>query len=393
MTQEHRLKGLAGIYNQNDGSTFVVLFKGSDLYLKTDKASEEKLIPGGDGLYRVGDTDAKIKFNISANGVAGSLNFYLKDRQTVATKNLQILKEKSFLEKFKELGIALVLFFALVGLFLLSYSPLKQSCLTGNSKTLCRLALVGAKILGRSEDTLQLTSQESKSEYTQIKEQTKSECDEGKVSACVDIAKSYLRLNDRQKAFTILESACLTKKNPEACVMWHEALLDKGEIDQAYEIAQKACSLNVGISCHELAWKYKKENELSRSISFFTKACENGEDKSCHELGLHHMSFNRRLAYSFFESACKAYHRQACDFKEKIERYFSEVKKCDNENKPRACFIVASFEEDYGDKTLSLKLFSKACNKGSRLACDRLKKEKALERLRNQKEEDRIETI
>jgi hypothetical protein len=101
LTQEHRLQGLAGIYKQNDGSTFVVLIKGNDLYLKVDSANEELLTPGGDGLYSVGDTNAKIKFNITAHAIAASLTFYLKDRQTVATKDLQILKEKTFFEKFR----------------------------------------------------------------------------------------------------------------------------------------------------------------------------------------------------------------------------------------------------------------------------------------------------
>jgi hypothetical protein len=391
LTQEHRLQGLAGIYKQNDGSTFVVLIKGNDLYLKVDSANEELLTPGGDGLYSVGDTNAKIKFNITAHAIAASLTFYLKDRQTVATKDLQILKEKTFFEKFRELGIAIVVFFALIGVFLVSYTPIKNSCLTSNSKTLCRLALVGAKVLGKNEDTLALSTQESKSEYTQIKEVTKSECNNGNSKACLEVAKSLLRISDEEKAIGILSKSCLDQKDAQACGLWHETLISNGSIEEAYKISKDACALNIGLSCHQLAWKYKKENDMARSISFFTKACDNGEEKSCHELGMHHLKFDRKLSYSFFKSACKSYHRQSCDFKEKIEKFFNQQSRCNDKKVPRACFITASFEEDYGDLSLSLKMFKSACQKGSRLACDRVKKKEALQRLKENKE--KIETI
>lgn len=391
MTQGNRLSGLAGVYKQNDGSTFVVLLKGNDLYLKIDSNAEEILVPGGDGLYRVGETNAKIKFNITSNSIAASLTFYLKDRQTVATKDLQILKERTFVEKFKDLGIAIVIFFALVGAFLISYSPMKKSCLEGRSKMLCRMAMVGAKVLGRHEDTAALSSQESKTEYTQVKEQAKIDCDAGKPQACLEIAKTYLRIKENDKAYLLLKNSCLSLKHGASCALWHEALINDGDVDEAYKLSEQACSQNIGLSCHQLAWKYKKENNLERSIKFFTRACDNGEAKSCHELGLHHLKFDRKLSYSFFGSACKSYHRQSCDFKEKLDRYFVQEKKCQEEKNARSCFVIASFEEDYGDQLKAMASFASACKIGSRLACDRVEKEKALKKLRNKKE--RVETI
>lgn len=388
---DNRLQALAGVYKQNDGNTFVVLLKDNGLKLKTDEIKSEDLVARGDGLYDVTNTQAKIKFHMGQNGIAHSLTFYLPDRQTVATRDVPILKEKSLSEKFKELGVAGVVFLALLGIFFLSYSPMKTACLNGGSPMVCRAAAISARVLGRVQDSKALASQESRQSYQQTSEETKEACSSGDVRACLEQAKAYARINQVDEAEKLLEQSCYLKKHGSSCQFWRDLNVEKGNIDKADTIMKQGCEFGVALSCHEWAWKTKKNESMAKALPFFDKACELGEEKSCYELALHHLTYNRKRSQEYLISACQNFHRQACDLKEKVEKYFIHKDKCDNATDAHSCFLMASFEQDYGDKELALKQYQKACDLGYRLACNIVEKEKKVRELKEKG--NRIETI
>ncbi len=391
MATDDRLKALAGVYKQNDGNTFVVLLKDSTLQLKTMDIKSENLVARGDGLYDVENTQAKIKFHLGNNGMAHSLTFYLPDRQTVATRDIPFLKEKSLSEKFRELGIAGIVFLALIGIFFLSYSPMKSACLNGGGPMLCRAAAISARVMGRVEDSKTLASQESRQTYLETSDETKEACADGDVRACLEQAKALSRTNQIAEAEKLLEKGCYLNKDGATCQFWRDLNVDKGEVSKADTIMQQSCNFGVAAGCHEWAWKTKKEDGMAQAIPFFDKACELGEEKSCYELALHHLKYNRKRSQDYLILSCQSFHRQACDLKEKVEKYFSHKEKCNTESNPHSCFLMASFEQDYGDIGLALKQYQKACDLGYRLACNIIEKKKKVRELKEKG--TRIETI
>lgn len=382
MAGDERLKALSGVYKQNDGNTFVILISGDKLTLKTNEIHNEELTARGDGLYDVKNTNAKIKFHMSSSGIASSITFFLPDRQTVATRDVQVLKEKTLSEKFKELGFASIVFFALLGIFFLSYTPMKKACLQGGSAFVCRTAMISARIMGRTEDTQALSSQESRSTYNQSAEENKEACDKGNARACLEEAKSFVRINKKEEAIKLLEDNCYNKKDGASCQFWRDFMIAEGNVEKANTVMTTSCDFGVALGCHELGWKAKKEQRSGESITFFDKACELGEEKSCYELGLHHLKFNRKRSLDYLISSCRGYHRQACDLRDKVEKFFEEKKKCDDESDPQACFLIASFEQDYGDKSLALKQYKKACDLGNNLACNIVKTDEKVKELK-----------
>ena len=386
-----RLKALAGVYKQNDGNTFVVLLSGNSLQLKTNEIHGENLKARGDGLYDVENTQAKIKFHLGSNGLAHSLTFYLSDRQTVATRDIPMLQEKSLGEKFKELGVAALVFLALLGIFFLSYSPMKSSCLNGGSAIVCRTAAISARILGRVEDSKALASQESRQTYSQTAEDIKEACSKGEPRACLEQAKSMARINQISEAEKLLEKGCYVDKHGPSCQFWRDLNVEKGEIAKANTIMTEGCQFKVALSCYEWAWHLKREDKLGDALPFFDKACKLGEEKSCYELALHHLKFNRQRSLEYLISSCQGFHRQACDLKEKVDKYFAHKDQCQNEGSGQSCFLMASFEQDYGDKELAFKQYSKACDMGYRLACNIVETDKKVKEMKEKG--TRIDTI
>lgn len=391
MASDDRLKALAGVYKQNDGNTFVVTLKDNTLQLKTDDIKSENLVARGDGLYDVQNTQAKIKFHLGQGGIAHSLTFYLTDRQTVATRDIPMLQEKSLKERFRELGIAATVFLALLGTFFLSYSPMKSACLNGGSPMVCRAAAISARVMGRVEDSKALASQESRQTYQKTNEETKEACEDGDVRACLEQAKGLARINQISESEKLLEKGCYLKKHGASCQFWRDLNVEKGNIDKADEIMKQGCEFGVAVSCYEWAWKLKKKDGMAQGITFFDKACELGEEKSCYELALHHLKFNRTRSQEYLISACQSFHRQACDLKEKVDKYFEHKDKCLNATDAHSCFLMASFEQDYGDKERALKEYQKACDLGYRLACNIVEKEKKVRELKERG--TRIDTI
>jgi len=391
LSQIDRLQPFAGIYKQNDGNTFVILIKNNSLCLKTNDIKEEKLIARGDGLYEVENTNAKIKFHLGPNGKANSITFYLKDRQTVASREVAILKEASLFEKFKELGIAAVVFLALIGVFFISYVPMKKACLSGANPTLCRLASLSARMMGKLDESKRLSQQESRAKYGQINEEIKSQCANGEQSSCLELAKGLTRLGSVDRAEEILKKSCYEQRYGDSCQFWRDIALEKEEYQKVEEIMNHSCDIGIAIGCYELAWKYKKADSLEKAIPFFDKACELGEEKSCYELGMHHLKFNRERSLTYLNESCKGYHRQACDLKEKVEKFFTHKQECNRDNSPRSCFLIASFEQDYGDRSKAMDGYRKACKMGYQLACNIVKREDKVRDLREKGE--KIETI
>lgn len=391
MSGNDRLQALSGVYKQNDGNTFVILVQGDKLTLKTDEIHNEELKARGDGLYDVLNTNAKIKFHMGPSGIASSITFYLPDRQTVATRDVQVLKEKTLSEKFKELGFAGIVFFALLGIFFISYIPMKNACLQGGSAFICRTAMISARIMGRTEDTQRLASQESKKTYNQSAEDNKEACEKGEARACLEEAKSFARINKKAEAIKLLEDNCYNKKDGPSCQYWRDFMLAENDVDKANSIMKTSCDFGVALGCHELAWKFKKEQKNAESLTYFDKACELGEEKSCYELGLHHLKYDRERSLNYLISSCRGYHRQACDLRDKVEKYLEQKKKCLNENDAQACFLMASFEQDYGDKLLALEQYKKACELGNNLACNIVKTDAKVKELK--KSGNSIDTI
>lgn len=386
-----RLKALAGVYKQNDGNTFVVLLNGDSLQLKTNEIHGENLKARGDGLYDVENTQAKIKFHIGPNGLAHSMTFYLSDRQTVATRDIPLLQEKSLGEKFKELGIAGLVFLALIGAFFLSYSPMKSACLNGGSPMVCRAAAISARVMGRVEESKALASQESRQTYSQTAEDIKEACAGGDTRACLEQAKALARINDISQAEKLLEKGCYIDKHGPTCQFWRDLNVEKGEITKANTIMQQGCDFKVAASCYEWGWHLKREDRLSEALPFFDKACELGEEKSCYELALHHLKYNRERSNEYLISSCQGFHRQACDLKDKVDKYFAHKKQCYEDNSAQSCFLMASFEQDYGDKELALKQYQKACDMGYRLACNIVETDKKVKEMKEKGQ--RVDTI
>lgn len=386
-----RLKALAGVYKQNDGNTFVVLLNGDSLQLKTNEIHGENLKARGDGLYDVENTQAKIKFHLGSNGLAHSMTFYLPDRQTVATRDIPMLQEKSLSEKFKELGVAAVVFLALLGVFFLSYSPMKNSCLNGGRPIVCRAAAISARILGRVDDSKALASQESRQTYSQTAESIKEACENGEPRACLEQAKSMARINQVTEAEKLLEKGCYVDKHGPSCQYWRDLNVEKGEVAKANSIMQNGCDFKVAASCYEWGWHLKREDKLGEALPFFDKACALGEEKSCYELALHHLKFNRERSLEYLISSCQGFHRQACDLKEKVDKFFTHKTKCIEGRDAQSCFLMASFEQDYGDKELAMKQYKKSCEMGYRLACNIVETEKKVKEMKAKG--TRIDTI
>ncbi|MCF8059798.1 MAG: hypothetical protein K9K67_10905 [Bacteriovoracaceae bacterium] len=391
MSSDERLKALAGVYKQNDGNTFVILVQGNSLHIKTNEIHGEKIQARGDGLYDVENTQAKIKFHMGANGIAHSLTFYLSDRQTVATRDMPLLKEKTIGEKFKELGVAILVFLALISIFFLSYSPMKNACLNGGSPIVCRTAAITARVMGRVEDSKTLTAQESRQSYNQASEEIKESCQRGDAVACLDQAKTFVRINDLAQAEKLLEDGCYKSKHGPSCQFWRDLYVDKGDSVKAEKIMLQSCEFKVAIGCYEYAWKLKKSDEIGKALTYFDKACEFGEEKSCYELALHHLKYDREKSLNYLISSCRSYHRQACDLKEKVEKYFVHQKKCKEESDGQSCFLMASFEQDYGQKDQAMEQYKKSCDMGYRLACNIVEREKKIKEMKEKG--TRIETI
>ncbi|MCR9206293.1 MAG: hypothetical protein NXH75_17055, partial [Halobacteriovoraceae bacterium] len=222
-------------------------------------------------------------------------------------------------------------------------------------------------------------------------EENKEACKEGNAQACLEEAKSFVRINKKEEAIKLLEENCFSRKDGPSCQFWRDFMIADGNVEKANNIMTTSCDFGVAIGCYELAWKLKKEQKSAESVTYFDKACQLGEEKSCYELGLHHLKYDRKRSLDYLISSCRGYHRQACDLREKVDKYFVQKKKCLDDNDPQACFLIASFEQDYGDKSLALKQYKKACSLGNKLACNIIKTDARVKELK--KSGNSIDTI
>ncbi len=387
MTQ--RKEPYAGVYKQNDGNTFIVTYEGDQLYLKTSEIHKEKCHLRADGLFSVENTNALLNFQIGPDGMARNLTFILPDRQTVAVRDIPLFKEQSLFEKFRELFIALIVFFALVGLFFLLQSPIQKACDQGLHPYFCKIASIGSRYTSTSSSHYQ--SKEAQETYKQITEDTKEDCFEGDNEACLLMAKNLYKLGQTDESFEVLKRSCSQSKHGPSCIQLKEYYLAGGQIDEAMELLNDTCTPSTPDSCFDLAWNLERDKLHAKANKYFNRACEYGVAEACYHLGQFHLKFERVLSQGYLDKACKRYHRKSCVLLKKVDQYLLHKKKCQEDNSPQSCFLMASFEQDYGDREVAFSVYERSCELGYKLACNIVKTQKTKERLK--KSDQRIDTL
>lgn len=391
MSQQNQLEWATGLYKHDDENNFVVSNRGNELYLKIDENTEEKLSASGDGLYQLENTSIKVKFHRVDNGIANSLTLYFPDKQIVASRKILISKDQSFFSKVKELMIFIILFIILAAVSPLIYRPIKSSCLRHGSQLSCRMANLMAPIYSNKEEIDAIHNQLSKFKYSETRADVRQACADGDQNSCVEVAKQKFQIGAKDQAFDLLKKGCYGFKHGQSCQQWYTFLVNESLVDQANEMIVAACDKGVALACHEYGWKLKKAKN-NDYVKFFDKACGLGEPESCYELGKYHLQFNRTRSYDYFKRSCLGYHRRACDLRDKIEAYFDAKDECLKKDDAHACFLMASFEFDYGDREKSIQYYKMACSKGSAHACTFLKRNETFNQFEKDKKKD-LDTI
>lgn len=391
MSQVHQLDWATGLYKHDQDNHFVISARADQLYLKLDETTEEKLIARGDGLYQVEKTEIKVKFHRSENGAAGSITLFFPDKQVVATRKILISRDQSFFSKVKELAIFIIVVIALAALSPLIYKPIAKSCLKGSSPTACRIASLFAPLYTTKKESEAIRNQLSRTDYSETRADVLQACEDGDQNSCLEVAKQKYQIGAKEESYKILKKGCFEFKHGLSCQQWYNSLLTDSQIAKATEIMIEACEKGVALACHEYAWKLKKAKD-NRYVTYFDKACGMNEAESCYELGKYHLQFNRNRSYDYLKRACYGYHRKACDLRDKVEAYFDAERSCLKEDDSHACFLMASFEFDYGDRTKSFSYYKMACDKGSAHACTFLKRSKAFNDFEKQGQE-KLDTI
>jgi hypothetical protein len=391
LPQEYQLDWATGLYIFDKDNHFLISARGPDLYLKIENDREEKISPRGDGLYAVENTEIKIKFHRSGNSIANSITLYFPDKQIVAARKLLITKEQSYFSKVKELVIFMVILLVLVGISPYLYRPIKEKCLRNASPMSCRLANFMAPIFSSKKEMEAIRGQLSKTTYSESRADIQQACQEGDQNACLEVAKQKFQIGVKEDSFTILKKSCFEHAHGPSCQQWYQYLILESKVTQAQEMILNACEKKIGLACHEYGWILRK-NKDPQFVTYFDKACTQNESESCFELGKHHLQFNRNRSYDYFKKACLGYHRKACDLRDKVEAFFEAESECLKQDDAHACFLMASFEFDYGDRAKSLTYYKMACSKGSAHACTFLKRSEAFNQFEKENKKS-LETI
>ncbi len=374
------LNAYVGVYKQNDGNTFVITLENGDLYLKTSEIHKEKCILRADGLFGVENTKAVLSFQMASSGIAQSVTFILPDRQTVATRSNSVFVEQSFLSKFKELIVALLVFFALVGMLFVLSGPIQKACEKGIHPLFCQVASMNSRFLNTTKKDY--NSEEAIASYKQITEDTKEACLDGDQESCLLMAKNLWKIADKEKAIKVLKNSCLKEKYSPSCQQLKDFYIQLGQSTKATSLLIETCNEQTPQSCYDLAWSLDKKDEKAQAIKYFNKACEFGVEESCFHLGKLYLKVERILSLDYLKKACDRYHRQACALVKKVESFFLHKEKCLKEKSGQSCFLMASFEQDYGLESLALKAYQESCDYGYQLACNILKDKEARKKLR-----------
>lgn len=391
MSQSNQLEWATGLYEHDDKNNFVVSNRGNELYLKIDESTHEKLSASGDGLYQLDNTSIKVKFHRADGGMANSITLYFPDKQIVASRKILISKEQSFFSKVKELMIFIILFIILAAISPLIYKPIKSSCLNHGTQLSCRIANLMAPIYSNKEEINAIHNQLSKFKYSETRADVQQACSDGDQNSCVEVAKQKFKIGAKDQAFQLLKKGCFEFKHGASCQQWYNFLITDSQVELATKIIIQACDKGVALACHEYGWKLKKSKN-NNYVKFFDKACTLSEPESCYELGKYHLQFNRSRSYDYFKRACLGYHRRACDMRDKIEAYFDAKDECLKKDDAHACFLMASFEFDYGDQDKSIQFYKMACDKGSAHACSVLKRNETFNQYEKKNKKD-LDTI
>ncbi len=391
MPQNNSLEWATGIYKHDNDNNFVISNRGNELYLKVDDQTEEKLSPSGDGLYQVENTQIKVKFHRVDHAMANSITLFFPDKQVVASRKILLTKDQSYFSKVKELAIFLIIFIVLAALSPFIYKPIKTSCLTHGTQTSCRLANLLAPIYSGQEEIDAIHNQLSKFTYSESRADVQQACSDGDQNSCLEVAKQKFVIGAKDQAYTLLKTGCFEAKHGASCQQWYNYLIIDSQIELAEQIMVEACDKNIALACHEYGWKLKKSKK-SEFVKFFDKACTLNEAESCYELGKYHLQFNRNRSFDYLKKACLGYHRRACDLRDKVEAFFDAESECLKKDDAHACFLMASFEFDYGDRQKSLQYYKMACDKGSAHACTFLKRSETFNQFEKEKQED-LDTI
>jgi len=391
LSQEHQLDWAHGLYIHDKDNSFVISSRGGELYLKIDATTEEKMTASGDGLYKVENTDISVKFHRSEKGAASSITLFFPDKQIVATRKLLIDRDQSYFSKVKELSVFIVVVVVLAVLSPYIYKPVKESCLQKGSQISCRMANIFAPLFSDEKEMSAISNQLSKFDYSSTREDIQQACQDGDQNSCLEISKQKFKIGSKDNSYEILEKSCYEFKHGASCQQWYEYLVLESKVAQAQEMIITACDKGVSLACHEYAWKLKKAQD-NRYVTYFDKACSMNESESCYELGKYHLQFNRTRSYDYLKNACLGYHRKACDLRDKVEAYFDAESECLKRDDAHACFLMASFEFDYGDRKKAFSYYSMACNKGSAHACTFLKRSEAFHQFEKENKKD-IDTI
>ncbi len=387
MSQEHQLDWATGLYKHDNDNHFVITAVEGALYLKMDDKNEEKLSAGGDGLYSIENTNIKVKFHRTDKSAASSITIYFPDRQVVATRKILIAHDQSYFAKVKELGLFLSIFIVLGAISPLLYNPIKKSCLAHGSKLSCQMANLIAPLFSNQKEIDAIGNELSKYSYSDTRADVVQACATGDQNSCIEVAKQKYQIGAKDKAYEILSKGCYEFKHGGSCQQWYNFLIQDSNIEKAEEIITKACDQGVSLACHEYGWKLKKAKD-ARYVNFFDKACTMSEAESCYELGKYHLQFNRTRSFDYLKKACLGYHRKSCDLRDKVEAYYEAESECLKQDSAHACFLMASFEFDYGDRAKSLTYYKMACDKGSAHACTFLKRSEALNKFEESNQKD-----
>ncbi len=391
LPQDNQLEWAIGLYKHDNDNNFVISNRGNELYLKIDNESEEKLSPSGDGLYQVENTNIKVKFHRVDNGMANSITLYFPDRQVVASRKLLISKDQSYFSKVRELMIFIGIFLILAALSPFIYRPIKANCLEHGSRMSCKMANIMAPIFSGQDEINAIHNQLSKFKYSESRADVLQSCEAGDQNSCLEVAKQKFAIGAKDQSFAILKKGCFEFKHGLSCQQWYNYLIADSQIELATQIIDEACDKGVGLACHEYGWKLKKAKN-AQFVKYFDKACSLNEAESCYELGKYHLQFNRNRSYDYLKKSCMGYHRRACDLRDKVEAYFDAESECLKKDDAHACFLMASFEFDYGDRQKSLQYYKMACDKGSAHACTFLKRSETFNQFEKDKQKD-LDTI
>ena len=193
-----------------------------------------------------------------------------------------------------------------------------------------------------------------------------------------------------KKVVEIYESEC-NKKNAEACNRLGQEYSGEMETITGYDAIKavsffsRACDLNYGEGCANLAWKYREKGEhadkvqaskiLEKAIQLYEKECESGNIESCRAVGEKYAT-----GYTLYdEGQGEFFDRENKDYKKGLTLL---QKFCDKAQKGDrgiySCLTLGSmFAEGKGtlqNYEQAKKYFAKVCEFGIQDGCEAYKK-------------------